>query len=158
MNKDLIRHKVLGILVKNYNEVRDKYGDPDIHESAYDKLEIPIEEIIKSLKISYPQFNQISTKAIRDRAFKIVENRHHTDCCMISSNTFLFYNEKVYLKDSRSFYQKSSFWTPILAGAIGACFTLVINSFFGNTKNKNRDAKQQMIEKRLDSLIQSQKH
>ncbi|MEO6869221.1 MAG: hypothetical protein ABI168_06230 [Ginsengibacter sp.] len=153
MNKNKVRHKVLRLLVENYEILLDKYGEngnflPPMYS---DNVKIPINLILESAKVSYADLKQASTKAIKDKAYKFTENKEHEECCDIAKNTFLYYNEDIYLKQSK-WYQRDiwkKIWLLLFAGFISLITTLVVQWI----NKKEYKTEQNKIDKRQDSLI-----
>lgn len=153
MNKNKLRHEVLKLLVENYNTVLAKYGENDdsLPPMYYEKKKIPINLILESTKVSYADLKQASTKAIRDKAYKFTENKEHEECCNIAENTFYYYDEDIYLKESK-WYQRDIWkttWPLLFAGVISLITTLLVQSI----KKKEYKTEQNKIDKRQDSLI-----
>ena len=116
-----------------------------------DNVKIPINLILESAKVSYADLKQASTKAIKDKAYKFTENKEHEEYCDIAKNTFLYYNEDIYLKQSK-WYQRDiwkKIWLLLFAGFISLITTLVVQWI----NKKEYKTEQNKIDKRQDSLI-----
>lgn len=157
MNRNRIRHKILKILVENYRYADEKYGDGQgffLPQDEY-RLAVSVTDIINLLKISYKDYEQSITKAIRDKSVKYDTTIETEDCLTIAENTFLYYNERTYLNQKNQWKEKYPFLYDVIliltASSVSVITTITISKFQNQKEQKEQDE----INSRQDSVIRS---
>lgn len=155
MNRNKIRHKILRLLVENFNAVKEKYGDGDgfIFPMYEDKIPIPVNIIMDRLKISYNDFDNVITKSIRDEALKYDDTNDAQQCITLAENTLLLYKEKFYLNQKSEWKDRNPFAYQIIIILITAFVSVLTTLSIAKFQRRTQSREQSKIDIRQDSLI-----
>ena len=145
------------MLVENFRYVDDKYGEGQgfILPQDEHRLGIPINTIIERLGISYQDYDQSITKAIRDKAIKYDPTNDTEDCLTIAENTFLFYNERTYLNQKNQWREKYPFLYDVALIVIASFVSIIATILISKFQNQKEQKEQIEVNNRQDSVIQS---
>lgn len=155
MNRNKIRHKILRLLIENYNEVNEKYGDGQGFISPEDehRISIPVNTIIERLKMSYQDFDRVITKALKDKALKYDTTHDFEECITLAENTRLFYNEEMYLNQKSNWKEKHPFLYDIILILVTAFISVITTLSVAKFQRVKEQDEQNKIDIRQDSLI-----
>ena len=155
MNRNKIRHKILRLLVENYNAVQEKYGDGDgfIFPMDEDKIPIPVNTIIDRLKLSYKDFDTVITKAIRDKSLKYDDTNEVEQCITLAENSLLFYKERFYLNQKSEWKDRNPFAYQIIIILITAFVSIITTLSIAKFERRTESREQNKIDTHQDSLI-----
>ena len=155
MNRDKIRHKILKIIVDNYYEVEAKHGDGfgSVDPMWESELDVPVSLIVAKLKISYRDFDTVLSQAIRDKAIKYGTSDETQDCLTIASNTFLYYNERIYLNKGPKFKEKYPFVYDLIVIIITAAVSIATTLFVSRFQREKDQDFQAKKNAQQDSII-----
>ncbi len=154
MDRNKIRHKILGILVENYRQIEQKFGEyAGFIAPMYEEyLLVPVSTITKQLKISYEDFEKVATKASKDKTIKFDENAEG-ECVTLGENTFLFYNEEIYLNQKDKWKDKHPFLYDIILILVTAFISVVTTLAVAKLQYTKEQEEQVQINNRQDSPI-----
>lgn len=157
MNRNKIRHKILRMLVENYRDVDEKYGEGQgfFLPSEQHRLGIPINTIVEKLNISHQDYDEAITKAFRDHAVQHDKTNDVEDCITIAENTFLYYNERIYLNQKSQWKEKYPLLYDLIIIIVTAIISIIATVLISKYQRHKDQEEQNQINMRQDSIIKT---
>lgn len=157
MNRNKIRHKILKMLVDNYQEVDEKYGEGQgfFLPSEEHRLGIPINTIVEKLKIPYHDYDQAVTKAYRDKTVKRDDTNDVEECLTIAENTFLYYYERIYLNQKSQWKEKYPLLYDLIIIIVTAIISIITTVLISKYQRQKDQEEQNQTNMRQDSIIKT---